>query len=174
MYETLLKRRSIRKYKNRSIEKEKIKKILDCVLLAPSSRNIRPCEYIIVENKDMIEKLSLCKKHGSSFLSNSPLAVVVIADKSKSDTWIEDASIASIIIQLEAENIGLKSCWIQIRNRDYNEEIKSNDYVKEILNILDNYTVESIIAIGYPDEEREPYNANEMGYDKIHYEFYKK
>lgn len=82
--------------------------------------------------------------------------------------WVEDTSIASIIIQLEAETLGLGSCWIQIRNRMFEDNKPAEDYVKELLNIPDNYKVESIIAVGYPDQTRPAYTDDYLAYTKIH------
>ena len=56
-------------------------------------------------------------------LETAPLAVVICADETLNDAWIEDCSIASILLQLTAQSIGLGSCWIQIRNRMYSEKI---------------------------------------------------
>ncbi|TCK92350.1 nitroreductase [Natranaerovirga hydrolytica] len=169
MIDLLKNRRSIRKYKNKPVEKEKIEKILKSALLSPSSRSKRPWEYIVVQDQHIIEQLSKSKEHGSAFIKDAPLLIVVIADESKCDVWVEDASIASIIIQLEAEKLDLGSCWIQIRKRLHNTEITSEAYVKGILEIPEPYKVLSIIAIGYKDDEKESYNLEELAYDKIHY-----
>ncbi len=85
-----------------------------------------------------------------------------MGDENKSDVWIEDGSIAAIILQLTAESIGLKSCWIQIRNRIKNETVTSEEHVKSVLNIPDNLKVLSIIALGYPDEVKEPYGETAL------------
>ncbi|HEX9058905.1 MAG TPA: nitroreductase family protein, partial [Clostridia bacterium] len=77
LYELLKSRRSIRKFEDREIEKEKADFIIKSALLSPSSRGIRPWEFIVVNDKETIKKLSQCKEHGSSFLSGAPLAIVV-------------------------------------------------------------------------------------------------
>jgi len=69
---------------------------------------------------------------------------------------VEDASIAAFSIQLEAQSLGLASCWIQIRNRMHDEETKSEDYVKEYLNIPEDIRVDLIISLGYPGEKKIP------------------
>lgn len=171
--ELVKKRRSIRRFKNKDVEKEKIDKIVQSVLMSPSSRNIRPWKFIIVRNSEMLEKLSKSKEHGSSFLKNANLGIVVFSDKDKSDVCVEDASIASIYVQLAAESIGLGSCWIQIRKREHDENLMAEEYVSKLLNIPSNHEVESIIAIGYPDEERKPYNIKDLDYSKIYEETYK-
>jgi nitroreductase len=117
----------------------------------------------------MLEKLSNCKPHGSTFLKGAPLCIVVYADPEKCDVWLEDCSIASIIIQLTAESMGLGSCWIQIRNRQYSEKISAEVYIKELLGIPVNYKVEAIIAIGYADEQKQPHPKESLDFTKVRY-----
>lgn len=62
----------------------------------------------------MLQKLAACKKNGASFLESAALAIVVLANPMESDVWIEDASVASIFIQLQAEDLRLGSCWCQV------------------------------------------------------------
>ncbi|HEY8500892.1 MAG TPA: nitroreductase family protein [Clostridia bacterium] len=172
MLEMLYKRRSIRKYKKIPLERERIEKITKAALLAPSSRDIRPWEFIIVESKQTLKLLSEAKESGSDFLADAPFAIVVIADEMKSDVWIEDAAISSIIIQLEAEKLGLGSCWVQIRNRKNAKGESSETYVKKVLNIPFHYRVECIIAAGYPAEQKKPYSQDGLLTEKIHFEKY--
>ena len=171
-YDLLKTRRSIRKFKDKEIEKEKVKEILNCGLLSPSSRRRRPWEFIVVTDKDKLVELSKSREHSSAFLAGAPLGIVVLADSKACDVWIEDTSIASIIIQLSAHSIGLGSCWIQVRDRMHSETENVDDYIKRILNVPDNLTVECMVAIGYPDEEKEEYSENDLLLDKIHYEKY--
>ncbi len=167
-YDLLKSRRSIRKFQSREVEKEKLDLILKGALFAPSSRARRPWEFIAVTDSGLLKKLSGCREHGSEFLAGAPLGVIVVADPEACDVWIEDASIASIIIQLSAQSLDLSSCWIQVRERFHSGRIKSEDYIKGILGIPEKYSVECIIAIGYPAEEKRAYGEHELLYDKIH------
>lgn len=172
MLDLLLNRRSIRKYKDKEIEREKIEAIMKAALLSPSSRGIRPWEFIVVTDRARLESLSKCKKGSADFLKNAPLGIVVLADKNKSDVWVEDASIASIIIQLEAEALNLGSCWIQIRERMHDESKTAEEYIREELSIPQHLCVESIISIGYPDEEKNSHREDELRYKKVHLQEY--
>ena len=107
MLELLRKRRSIRKYQNKEVEKDKIEQLIKAALLSPSSRNICPWEFIVVNEKEKLIKLSQTKEHGSVFLKDASCAIVVLGDSAKSDVWIEDASIASIFTHLMAESLSL-------------------------------------------------------------------
>ena len=72
---------------------------------------------MVVENKDTLDRLAACKDFGTKPVSTAAFAVVVAADSSLSDCFVEDASIAAVFMQLQAEELGLGSCWIQVRNR---------------------------------------------------------
>ncbi|WP_265444607.1 nitroreductase family protein [Acetivibrio straminisolvens] len=170
LYELLKNRRSIRKFQSKEVEKEKIDIILKSALLAPSSRSRRPWEFIAVTDKKKLERLSKIREHSSDFLAGAPLGIVVAANPKLCDVWIEDASIASIIIQLSAQSLGLGSCWIQVRERFGPNNEKAGDTVKEILQIPGEYEVECIIAVGYSDEEKKPYNVDGLPYNKLHFE----
>jgi nitroreductase len=100
-------------------------------------------------------------------LETAPLAVVICADETKNDVWIEDCSIASIILQLTAQTLELGSCWIQIRNRMYSEKITSEKYIQQLLNIPENYKVLSIVTVGYPEKPRTGKPFEELQFEKI-------
>jgi nitroreductase len=168
MLEILRKRRSIRRYKDKEIEPEKIELLKEAALRAPSSRAIKPWRFVFVTDRAMLEKLSKAKEDGSGFLKGAGLGVVVCADENESDVWIEDCSIASIILQLEALSLDLGSCWIQIRNRMHDHERTSEDYIRSLLELPKNIRVESIISIGYPGEEKAPISRDQLDYHKIH------
>lgn len=166
------KRRSMRKYLEKDVEAEKISTLIEAALRAPSSRDLQPWDFIVVTDRDSLVKLSRAKPHGSAFLKNAPLGIVVCADPDRSDTWIEDSSIASILIQLAAESLGLGNCWIQIRDRMHNDAKTSEEYISELLGIPHKMRVEAIIAIGYPDEKKQPHRKDDLRYDKVYLQSY--
>jgi nitroreductase len=167
MLEMLKKRRSVRNFTKSPVEAEKIDMLVHAALLSPTSRNLQPWEFIVVTDKDILENLSQSKEDGSEFLKNAPLGIVVIAESDKSDVWVEDTSIASIIIQLTAESLGLSSCWIQIRKRRHKNGITSEQYVREILGIPENRSVESIIALGYKHKEAVNRTEKKLKYERV-------
>ncbi len=169
MLDLLMSRRSIRKFRDDDIEEEKIQKLLKGVLTSPSGRNIRPWELIVVHDRDKLKSLGESRGGASRALGNAPLAIVIAADPKATDVWIEDASIISIIIQLMAKSLGLGSCWVQVRKRNTVDGKSVDEYVKDILDIPEDYVVESMIAIGYPDEEKPPHREEELPYGKVHY-----
>ena len=172
IFDLLKERRSIRKYDDREVEKEKIDIIVKSALLSPSSRARRPWEFIVVTDKEILQKLSQCREHSSQFLAGAPLGIVIIADPEVCDVWIEDSSIASILIQMSAQSLGLGSCWIQVRERFYSEEVTAEDYIKKILGIPERFKVESMIAIGYPGEEKKGHDESGLMIEKLHWNRY--
>lgn len=167
MIELLRSRRSIRKYTSQKIETGKIEVMKEAALRSPSSKNINPWEFVFVDDKTLIEKLKSCKPHGVTPLSTAPLAIVVCADETKNDVWVEDCSIASILLQLTAQSLGLGSCWIQIRKRMHNETISAEKYIQDLLNIPENFKVLSIVTIGYPEKLRDGKPFEELQFEKI-------
>ena len=168
------KRRSIRRYENKPVEPEKVERLIEAALRAPSSRGFNPWEFVVVADGVLLEKLSKAKPHGASFLKDASLGIVVCVDPEKCDVWIEDASIASIYIHLAAESMELGSCWIQIRKRMHDQTKTADQYIRELLNVPENLNVESIIAIGYPAEMKSPHSKEDLQYDKVHYNVYGK
>lgn len=165
-------RRSVRKFQDKPIEPEKVEALVEAALRSPSSRSLNPWEFIVINDKELLTKLSNSKPHGASFLKGAPLGIVVLADPEKCDVWVEDTSIASTYIQLAAEAQGLKSCWIQIRKRPCTDKQTACERVSELLSIPPHLKVESIIAIGYPDEKKEGHKTETLQYEKVHFTSY--
>lgn len=164
----LIQRRSFRKYKDDLLLPEETEKILKAALLAPTSKNSHSWQFVVVEDKEMLQKLSNCKPQSAKFIADCALAVVVLGNPLVSDVWIEDASIASIAMQLQAEDIGVGSCWVQVREREYNENIASADYVRDILEVPMPYEVLSIIAFGKKQKERKPNDVDALFWENVH------
>ena len=161
-------RRSTRKFTEEPLTPEQVEAILKAGLMAPSSKRSNPWQFIVVEDKEMLQKLAHCKNGGSAFLEGCSLAVVVCADVMASDVWVEEASVASIYMQLQAEDLGLGSCWCQIRNRVTEDERDSNDYVRFLLQIPYQLDVLSIIGFGHKDQVRKPFDESHLQWEKIH------
>ncbi len=167
MIELLRLRRSIRKFTEQPVEAEKMDILKEAALRSPSSKNINPWEFIFVDDKEVIQKLKQCKPHGVTPLDSAPLAIVVCADKNKNDVWIEDCSIASILLQLTAQSLGLGSCWIQVRERQHSETQSAEEFIQQLLDIPKNFRVLNIVAAGYPQANRKGKPASELQYEKI-------
>lgn len=173
LHDLLIRRHSIRRYTEEAISAEDVTTILEAALLAPSSKSVRPWQFVLVENKDDLKRLSECKANGARPIANCALAVVVCADPSKSDMYLEDVSIATAYMQLQATALGLGACWIQVRNRFTVDGEDGETVVREVLGIPENIVVECIVTIGHPDEERRPVDPSKLLWEKVHIDNWK-
>ncbi|MBQ2909807.1 MAG: nitroreductase family protein [Bacilli bacterium] len=156
-------RRSIRKYLDKEISDEDIKKILKAGMNAPTARNLKPYEFVVVRNKETLSKLSEMKKN-AYFAKDSNVTIVLLA-KELSDYWQQDLGAVSENMLLEATRLGIGSCWVGITpNQDY------ENYVRGVLGIPQEVRVFSLMTLGYPGEVKQP---NDNYYEeKVHYEKY--
>ncbi len=172
MLSLLKKRRSIRKFEDRAIEKTVLDDVLKAALLSPSSRNLRPWAFIVVDDPALIAALARAKAHGSEFLKTAGAAVVVTADPAVCDVWVEDAAVASAVLLFAAEAAGLGACWCQIRLRPHDASTSAETYVRELLQIPDGIAVVSIIGMGYSAERVPPYDDRDFRLDKLRHNGY--
>ena len=168
LLDVMLKRRSVRKYSDDEIPNEKMNKILQAGLLAPTSRNLKPCNFLIIENKDVLKKISESKAHGAAFLKDANKAIAVIGNTMVADTWIEDSSIALAFMHLMATELDLGSCWVQIHLRSKDGQ-DAEEVVRDILKIDDHYRVVGILAVGHSDDIPDPHTLDEIDKCKIHF-----
>ena len=171
-HELIEKRRSIRRYTSQPLEQWQIEQLAEAALRAPSSRGLNPWEFIFVTERRLLEQLARSKPHGSSFLAEAALGVVVCGNPQVSDVWVEDTSIASIFLHLAAAAMGLGSCWIQIRNRKHTDDVPAETYVADLLQLPASMHVESMIAIGNAAESKPPHPRETLPRNKVHWQRY--
>ena len=160
LLDLIQKRKSVRDFLERPVEREKIMTCLEAARLAPSECNSQPWKFIVVDDKQLKNKL--CRAAFSSiysinsFCKKAPVIVVVISEKSKflariggvfrgTKYYLIDIGIACEHFVLEAEDLGLGTCWIGW----FNEQA-----VKSTLNIPQNKKIDILIALGYYDREK--------------------
>ncbi len=160
MENPILKRRSVRKFKDTPIPREMIDSLLEAAMAAPSACNKRPVDFYVITNEEKLEEISLA---GRFTRMRSPLIIVVVGNLKRalplqmSDYWIHDAAAASENILIQATALGLGSCWCGVHPQK-----RIMQKVSEILSLNGKQIPFSIIKIGYPDEFPEPHS----GYDK--------
>ncbi len=161
-------RRSMRKFTDEPLSAEQVETLLRAALMSPSSKGKHAWHFIVVDDKAMLERLSMCKAQGADFLAGAPMAVVVCGDPSESDVWVEDASVASTVLLYQAEDLGLGACWIQVRERYTAEGEPADHIVRFLLHIPEPLQVVSIVAIGHKGMERKPFNEDRLLWEKVH------
>lgn len=158
--EVIEKRRSTRRYVDTPVEDEVIKKILDVALTAPSAKNTHSTRFLVVKERETIDKMAHMRDSGCAFMSGVPAAIVVMGDTEASDIWQDNCSISATILQLAAVEYGLGSCWVHVNGRRVvkadPDSQTAEDYLREFLPVKDTYRIECVIALGYVDYTPKP------------------
>lgn len=170
LLEMMYNRRSVRKYTGESVSDEALQQVLAAGLLAASGKNIKPWEFVVVKNKETLEKLAECRVGSVPMIKTADAVIVVLAKEDATDVWVEDCSVAMANMHLMADSLGLGSCWVQGRLRPSNDERMAKDVVREVLNVPDTYEVEAILTLGVPAEKAPAYTEADLKKDKVHYE----
>lgn len=165
VYQAMLKRRSIRKYTDKNVEKEKILTLLKAAMAAPSGHNLQPWSFVVIDDKKVLEELSEVHRY-AKMLKKAPLCIAVCGQSYSEGRyqtlWSQDCAAATENILLQATELGLGSVWLGIY------PIESHmTRAKRILQLPDEITPFALISIGYPDEEREARTQFEL--EKIHH-----
>jgi hypothetical protein len=161
-------RRSHRKFTQEEIDPEHLKLILRAALMSPTSKSQRAWHFVVVDDKLDLEKLADAKNLGSQFLKDAPVAIVVLGDPMQNDCWVEDGSIAAISMQYQAEELGLGSCWIQMRGRGLDDGTTADTVIRGVLDIPDNMNCLCILAIGHWTDERKPQSEDKLKWENVH------
>lgn len=161
------KRRSIRRFTDTPLTAEQTQLILRAALMSPTSKSTRAWHFIVVEDKTMLDQLAHCKAAGAEFVSGAPLAVVVLMDTDDTDVWVEDASIAAVTMQYQAADLGLGSCWAQIRLRGQEDGTPADDVLREMFGYADTWTAECIIAFGHAAQERKVQDEDKLKWENV-------
>ncbi|MDR3219839.1 MAG: nitroreductase family protein [Dysgonamonadaceae bacterium] len=161
-------RRSIRYFTEEKLKPEEVEQIMKAALMAPTAKNNRSWHFVLVENEAVLKQLSLCKSSGSSPIEKCALAVIVLNNPSESVAPIEDSAIAATYIQLQAEDLGLGSCWIQIAGRNTADGLDSEQYIHELMGIPLAYGIGCIIAIGHKAKDSSPHDEETLQWEKVH------
>jgi nitroreductase len=158
VFEAINKRRSIRKYKNTTIEEDKLDKILEAARISPSAANRQEWKFIVVKNQDIRNKL-VEAANGQKFVGEAPVTIVACSTESErimpcgQHAYTVDLSIAVSFMILEATELGLGTCWLGA----YDEEA-----VKKILDIPKEIRVPAMFTLGYAEENPGPRPRKEV------------
>ena len=136
--------------------------------MSPTSRNNRSWQFVVVEDRTDLAKLSDVKERGSAFVAGASVAVVVAGNPDRNDCWVEDGSIAAFAMQLQAADMGLASCWVQVRGRRLSDGTSSADVVRGILDIPDDIDILCIIAFGRSAERLPAHSDDSLLWENIH------
>lgn len=148
-------RRSTRKFLPRKVEHDKLQRIVDMALQAPSSRNTRSTRFLVVDDPAAVARMAGMRDYGAGFMKGAPLAIVVLGETAKADLWRENCAIAATLLQLACVDEGLASCWVHVdgrpRLKDAPDGEMAADYLRSFLPVPDGCEPLCAIALGYSD-----------------------
>ncbi len=170
MLSAMLHRRSVRQYTSDPIPEDILTQILHAGLAAPTSKNRRPWEFIVVSKRDMLDRLCDCRPGADRLLNGCTAAIVVAGDSSLADVWVEDCAAAMTQMHLAADALGVGSCWLQIRLRKAADGRESQEVVRQLLNIPKHLEVLCILTLGMPASHPGARTVEDLPVVKIHYD----
>ncbi len=170
LMEMMQKRRSVRTYVEGTIPDEMVEAILQAGMLSPSGKAIRPWEFIVVRDKEMLQKMALCRENPVKMLQQADCAIVVLGDEDKSDVWADDCAVVMANMHLMADSLGLGSCWVQGRLRKTPEGTSSEDYLRSLLGFPEHDRLEAVLALGMIAEHPEAHRLEDLPMEKVHRE----
>jgi nitroreductase len=165
LFDAIYTRRSIRRYSDQPIEKEKVDKILRAAMYAPSAVNKQPWHFIVFKNTASRQKIMEVNKN-SAMLAESQTAILICFDENlqHGDGYgVIDCSSATQNMLLASHALGLGACWVGIYPR-----IDRIEALIKIFNLPENIVPFAVIALGYPFEKKE--TPQRFKQDRIHYE----
>ncbi|MFP3951390.1 MAG: nitroreductase family protein [Candidatus Bathyarchaeia archaeon] len=158
-------RRSIRRYKDKPVEEEKIERCLEAARWAPSASNRQPWEFLVVRDEKVRQRLSEIHPY-AKFVAESPVVFVPLTNPELHSKYhMSDTALATLQYMLEAHSLGLGTCWAGVIGSSMEDEIK------EMLGIPDHLNVLALVATGYPNEE--PTKTRKDLDELVHHEQYK-
>jgi nitroreductase len=155
LFEAIMNRRSIRKFKEDTLEDELIKKVVEAGIWAPSAGDLQSWDAVVVKDDQTKVKIALAA-YVQEFVAKAPVLIVICANKANAGAkygergrdlyCIQDASCAALNMMLRAYDLGLGSAWVGA--------FKEED-VTEVLDLPPHVRPVALIPIGYADEEPE-------------------
>ncbi|MDK2880269.1 MAG: hypothetical protein PWQ99_44 [Clostridia bacterium] len=162
--EAIRSRRSIRNYSGKPVSRDLVKKLLEAAMCAPSAHNQQPWQFVVIEERETLDRIPDFHPH-SRMLKTAPLAILVCGDGSlfkDADFWPQDCAAATQNILLAARALGLGTVWMGVYPK---ENLVSG--LRSLFGIPQSVIPFSLIAVGYPAEEKPPVSRYDEG--RVHW-----
>ena len=159
----ILNRRSVREYKSEQIPEEYLIEIIKAGQFAPSAKHNKAIEFIVIRDQETKDKIF--EIVGQDFVKEAPVLIIPVTDTTKTNCPVQDLSVASENMFLQAVALGLGTVWKALKS-EFNEAEK----IKKLLGIPKQYTAVNIIPVGYPKNKPEPHTDKDFDTKKVHKE----
>jgi nitroreductase len=162
--ETIMTRRSVRAFTEKPVEDGDVETLLRAAMAAPSAGNQQPWRFVVVTDRDTLERMSTTSPFAEC-LKEAPLAIVVCADQTVEKHvgfWVQDCSAATQNILLAAHGLGLGGVWL-----GYYPVRERVGALSSLLGLPDGITPLCVVPIGYPSEDLAPAQR----YEEAHVHF---
>ena len=164
----------MRQYTEEPIERNKLQQIVAAGLMTPSSKNLHSTEFLASRTGASFPKWPAASLALGEMLTQATAAVVVLG-RLESHAWVEDASLAMLAMMLEARELGIGSCWVQVRHMvsekigSDGNPLTSNKDLQELLHFPDGLEVEAILSLGYPLHPIRPRKLADVRPFRVHW-----
>ncbi len=161
----IFERRSIRTFQDATVEKEKVERLLRAAMQAPSAMNQQPWEFLVIDEKESLQKLSLCMPDAKP-VASSTLTIVLTANGNffrYEPDWKSDMSAAAQNILLEAVYLGLGAVWMSV-----SAEESAVNHIRELYDLPSHTIPFALIAVGYPDKQKNRF-IDRFHEERVHY-----
>ena len=159
-------RRSIRSFLDHPIERMKITQLLRAAMQAPSAGNQQPWEFLVIENREILNKLSEISPYASA-LKEAPCGIILLADQNTMkypEHWEQDLGAATQNLLLAAAQEGLGTVWLGVAPTE-----ERMTFLRNIFSLPPHRLPYNIIGLGYPKNQRNQL-IDRFNPDRIHFE----
>lgn len=157
-------RRSIRKYQDKPVPEELVRKLLGAAMMAPSARNAQPWQYVVIDDRATLDKIPECCPH-AAMVAGAPLGILVCGDRElelSPGYWMVDCAAAVQNMLLAAHAVGLGAVWCGVWPREPRIE-----GLRKMLGVPEGIIPHSLVVIGYPAEH--PQSEDRYREDRVHH-----
>jgi nitroreductase len=148
-FQTILARRSIRKYTDQPVSPAQLQRLLEAAMAAPSASNERPWHFVVITERETLNRLAQAHPYGKMLFEAT--ACIAVCGEPENAYWVQDCSAATENILLAATELGLGTVWLGVHPRSDREHS-----VRDALSMPPHYTPLCLISIGHPAEQKEP------------------
>ena len=159
-FDSIEKRASVREYQLKSVPKDLLEKLVDAGRRAPTARAVEPWEFVVVTQKETLQKLGHIAASGA-FIKSATACIVIFCKDTK--YYLEDGCAATENILLAAAELGLGACWVAGDKKPYAPE------VAKLLGAPSDLKLVSMISLGWP-KQKVGQAKNRSLKDVIHWE----